>query len=271
MTRSLISAIGSLTAAVVLVLVVWLLVRPSVETSAIDEYARMLHATATYTNGLAENILHECFTTASVADAAIKARPREGENLLRTLLDQHPNLLAVKVHSPGTSDELFVHRREFLADSMMFSATGWFAWDNDTSIGGSIIPHGSDSLLIRTRTRFTLEQDEFFLTMIWNGQGFQRLFTTFPVDSAALVHLMGPTGIVWKNWAGDSVGLELRDRITERFNTFPLTLTIAFPTNAVTAPIRIALRDSIIMALIMILIPGIVGYWRRRKKGEGKE
>jgi hypothetical protein len=269
-TRSLISAIGSLAAAVVLVLVVWLHVRPNVEASAVDAYARTLHATAKYTNGLGESILHECFTTASAAGRAIKERPREGESFLRALLDQHANLLAVKVHSPVSSDELFVHRREFLADSTLFSAAGWFAWDEDTSIGGSIVPHGSDSLLIRTRTRFTLETNDFFLTMIWNGQGFQRLFATFPRDTAALVHLMGPAGIVWKNWSADSVDLELRDRITERFATFPLTLTIAFPTDAVTAPIRIALRTSILTGLIMILFLGIVGYWRG-KKGEGKE
>ncbi|GEM_PF-4503467 len=251
--------------------VVWLIIRPRVETALVEARASAVQDAARHTVRNAESWMASRIAIVSAAAAQISAQPRVGEELVSTLIRQHTSLRMIRIYASHSDDELIGRGPQGTNDSLTFEESRWKEWSVQRGTHVLVLSLPGDSMLFATRVAFTIGESQFFCSALWNGEALTQILAQAPVPDGSLVHLNGTNGLVWKNWDASAVGMEDRVKRSTRFEHMTGELTVAFPTASIVEPARNGFLESLGF-LALLMIPSAIARmirWRRESSSAG--
>ena len=244
---------------------IWFLARPFMEQAVLSRQADESHAVAAYAVSLVETSLNGRVGLMERTARTVIQHPTEAAVVLQNLLDEHPDILQARIHSPEAPDELVVNHPRQSGSIPEFLPGSWLTygpWDS-SRVAFTPIATG-DSMVLGTETMITLRGHPFFFTMVWDAEDIGRILTRLPGGSDPIVSITTARGTIWKSWNPDSVSLVDRQVIRERFTKMQAQLTLAASTSALTREVRQGTTFLLLLVLVVVVIPGIPALLRRR-------
>lgn len=246
--------------------VVWLFIRPRVESSLIDAQTATVQTAARHTVYHAESWMASRIAIVSATARRISAQPREGESLVSTLIQQHPSLRMIRINAIQSDDELIGRGLQGTNDSLTFEESRWKEWQGLQGTDILLLSLPGDSLLLATRVAFTIGGSPFFCSALWSGEALTQILAQTPVPEGSLISMSGANGFVWKNWDATRVGMENRLKIGTRFERITGELAVSFPTAPIVEPAQRGFVEALGIFVLLMIPSAIASMLRWRRK-----
>jgi HAMP domain-containing protein len=253
---------------VLLLLALWIILRPRYETSVINERMNTIQNLQTYAVEGLDHIIASWSDVTHFIAWEVTERPKDGEAILRSMVTLHPEIIQIKIQSSHLSDELASQNTLYRAPTLQFHDSVWIrsnidsvlqvAWLNDTS---------AYQQLFITRVRFHVQNIPFVLTVVWDAKQLQSIFAELPLSEGYSASIQSASSIVLKNTSPfhskEMLGTEdqtiSRQRVrqneshwcilTRAFQTVQLWMIIAVPEKPILKPVE----DLLLYATLCII------------------
>ena len=263
---------------VLLLLAVWIFLRPKYEASLITNRMNAIQHLQTYTIEDIDHIITTWLDVTHFIAWQITERPKEGEIVLRSMVTLHPEIIQIKIQSPKLSDELTSQNTSYPLPNLQIKDSIWIrskidsvlqvAWINDTS---------EHQQFFITKARFQVQNIPFILTVVWDAKKLNTLFAELPLSKEYSASIQSTSSVLLQNTSSfkaiemhgmkESVNSFQSVRqngtdwnvLTRAFQTIQLWMTIAVPEKTILKPVEDLMlysTISIIGLAFMILIFG---------------
>ena len=242
---------------VLALLAIWIILRPTYETSIIAEHMNTIRHLQTYA---IEDLDH---TIANWSDVThfiawqVTERPNEGETVLRSMGALHPEIIQIRIQSPKLSDELTSQNTQYPPPEMQIKDSMWIrlkidsvlhaAWLNDTS---------AHRQFFVTQTRFYVQNIPFVLTVVWDAKKMNTVFDELPLGEGYSASIQSASSALLRNASSfnaremlsmqksgnTALSVHQNDTtwcvLTNEFKTVQLWMVIAVPEKTILKPVK---------------------------------
>ncbi|HUI28692.1 MAG TPA: HAMP domain-containing sensor histidine kinase [Candidatus Acidoferrales bacterium] len=180
--------------------VVWIIIRPQYEKSVVAERITILQQLQSFEVQNIDSQIGAWITATKSVAAQLTDDPKGGEALLVDAITLFPNIVQIRVNSPGISEQINGQNVTYpspafqIADSMFVASsdpTVMLAWLTGLS--------GSPSEAFVTRTTFKVADRLFFVNIMWDAGILQRYLTRLPFGSTYFLGIFAGNRVVYKN------------------------------------------------------------------------
>jgi hypothetical protein len=275
--KKILVAICLITAAALLY--IWFVVRPKYEASIIAE---RLNAVQQLQKSSIDNLDHTIAGWSRIPRfiiAQVTERPNEGETILRMMMTLHPEIIEMRIHSSGPSDELMSRDTTYPLLNLQFSDSIWEQSKVDSALQIKWINRSDIPLqLLAMQMHFQVNQMPFTLTIVWNAKRLSDILGGFPFEKEYSVSIRSLSGIIAQNTSSfnsdeihtsintsDTVqivheGIHSWHVLKSALKSAQLWLVVAIPGNIFIKPFEDFLLYSAVLIVGPMLILTILGW-----------
>jgi hypothetical protein len=270
-------ALGIITA--VSLLLVWTVVRPKYEASVLAErFTIIQQLQKSFMDDLDHTIAGWSHVPRFII-SQVTERPNEGESILRMMMTLHPEIIQMRIHASGHSDELRSQNTSYPTFNVQFSDSIWvrskvdsalhIAWLNRTDLPTQIFA---------IQTQFQVRQIPFMLTVVWDAKRLNDILAELPFDKDYSVSIHSLSDVITQN--GSSFKLDglrtsmdtlstvqiVHERtrswrvLTSAFQSAQLWMVVAIPEEIFTKPVEDFLLYSASLIVGLMLLMAILGW-----------
>jgi signal transduction histidine kinase len=265
--------------AVLTLLVVWTVVRPKYEASVISERLTDVQKLQIYAVENLDRTIASWTDATRITALQVTERPKDGEIILRTIMNLHPEIIQIKIHSTKLSDELTSQNTSYPAANVQVKDDAWvkskidtlmqIAWLNDT------LPHQQFFVM---RTHFQVQNIPFVITIVWDAVKLNSLLTNLPLGENFLISIQSKSTVILRNISPFQPivvhsseermstlqsmyqGEETWRVLTRAFQTAQLWIIIAVPEKTILRPVKDLLFYSTSFVIGLAFLMLIVGW-----------
>jgi len=269
--------LGIITA--VSLLLVWTVVRPKYETAIHTERLSVIQQLQKTSVDDLDHSIAGWSNVPRFIISQVTEKPSEGETILRMMMILHPEIIQIRIHSSGPSDELRSQNTLYPTFNLQFSDNVWvrskvdsalhIAWLNRTEIPTQIFA---------MQTRIQVSQIPFMLTILWDAKRLNDILAKLPFDKDYSVSIHSSTGVITQNASSlnlDGIRISMdsssavqivheRTRswrvFTSAFQSAQLYMVVAVPEEIFTKPVEDFLFYSAVLIIGLMLIMAILGW-----------
>jgi hypothetical protein len=270
-------ALGIITA--VSLLLVWTVVRPKYEASVLAErFTIIQQLQKSFMDDLDHTIAGWSHVPRFII-SQVTERPNEGESILRMMMTLHPEIIQMRIHASGHSDELRSQNTSYPTFNVQFSDSIWvrskvdsalhIAWLNRTDLPTQIFA---------LQTQFQVRQIPFMLTVVWDAKRLNDILAGLPFDKDYSVSIHSLSGVITQNGSSfklDGVrtsmdtlstvqivheGTRSWRVLTNAFQSAQLWMVVAIPEEIFTKPVEDFLLYSASLIVGLMLLMAILGW-----------
>jgi hypothetical protein len=270
-------ALGIITAASLLF--VWTVVRPKYEASILAERITVIRQLQKSSMDDFDHTIAGWSQVPRFIISRVTEKPSEGETNLRMMMTLHPEIIQIRIHSSGHSDELRSQNTSYPTFNVQFSDSMWvrskvdsalhIAWLNRTDL---------PSQIFALQTQFQVRQLPFLLTVVWDAKRLNDILAGIPFDKDYSVSIHGSTDVITQNTSSfklDGVrtfmdtlstvqiiheGSRSWRVLTSAFQSAQLWMVVAVPEEIFTQPVKDFLFYSASLIVGLMLLMAILGW-----------
>jgi hypothetical protein len=258
---------------------IWFFVRPKYEASVIAE---RLNAVRQLQKSSIDNLDHTITGWSHIPRfiiAQVTERPNEGETILRMMMSLHPEIIEMRIHSSGPSDELMSRDTTYPLLNLQFSDSIWEQSKVDGALQIKWLNRNEIPLqLLAMQMHFQVNQMPFTLTVVWNAKRLSDILAGFPFEKEYSVSICSSSGIIARNISpfnldeiytsintSDTVqivheGIHSWHVLTSALKSAQLWLVVAIPGNIFIKPFEDFLLYSAVLIVGPMLVLTILGW-----------
>jgi hypothetical protein len=188
-------ALGIITAASLLL--VWTVARPKYEASVLAERLTAIQQLQKSSMDDLDHTIADWSHVPRFIISQVTEKPNEGESILRIMMTLHPEIIQMRIHSSGPSDELRSQNTSYPILNVQFSDSVWvrskvdsalhIAWLNRTELPTQIFA---------MQTQFQVHQIPFMLTVVWDAKRLNNILAGLPFDKDYSVSIHSSSGVI---------------------------------------------------------------------------
>jgi hypothetical protein len=270
-------ALGIITAASLLL--VWMVVRPKYEASVLAERLTAIQQLQKSSMDDFDHTIADWSHVPRFIISQVTERPNEGESILRIMMTLHPEIIQMRIHASGPSDELRSQNTSYPMLNLQFSdsigvrskvdSALHIAWLNRTDLPTQIFA---------IQTQFQVRQIPFMLTVVWDAKRLNDILAGLPFDKDYSVSIHSSSGVITQNASSlklDGVrnsmdtlstvqivheGTRSWRILTSAFQSAELWMVVAIPEEIFTKPVEDFLLYSAALIVGPMLLMAILGW-----------
>ena len=191
-------ALGIITAASLLL--VWMVVRPKYEAAVLAERLSVIQQFQKSTLDDLDHAIAGWSHIPRFIISQVTEKPNEGESILRMMMTLHPEIIQMRIHSSGLSDELRSQNTSYPMFNLQISDSVWvrskvdsalyIAWLNRTEL---------PTQLFALQTQFQVQHIPFLLTVVWDAKRLNDILAGLPFDKDYSVSIHSLSGVITQN------------------------------------------------------------------------
>ena len=260
-------------------LLVWTVVRPKYEASILVERLTTVQQLQKSSMDDLDHTITDWSHVPQFIISQVTERPNEGESILRIMMTLHPEIIQMRIHATGPSDELMSQNTSYPMLNLQFSDSMWvrskvdsalhIAWLNRTDLS---------TQLFAIQTQFQVRQIPFMLTVVWDAKRLNDILAGLPFDKDYPVSIHSLSGAIMQNalsikfdGAGTSMytsstvqivheGTRSWRVLTNAFQSAQLWMVVAIPEEIFTKPVEDLLLYSAALIIGPMLLMAILGW-----------
>jgi hypothetical protein len=269
--------LGIITAASLLL--VWIVVRPKYEASIFAERYTVIQQLQRSSMTDLDHTIAGWSRTPRFIISQVTERPNEGETILRLMMTLHPEIIQIRIHSSGPSDELRSQNTSYPMLNVQFSDSVWvrskadsalhIAWLNRTEL---------PTQLFAMQAQFQVHQIPFILTVVWDAKRLNDILAELPFNKDYSVSIHSSSGVITQNTSSlklDGVRTSMDTSstvqivhegthswrvLTSAFQSAQLWMVVAIPEEIFTKPVEDFLLYSAALIVGLMFIMAILGW-----------
>jgi hypothetical protein len=269
--------LGIITAASLLL--VWTVVRPKYEASVLGERLTAIQQLQKSSMDDFDHTITGWSHVPRFIISQVTERPNEGETILRMMMTLHPEIIQMRIHSSGSSDELRSQNISYPMLHVQFSDSVWvhskvttalhIAWLNRTEL---------PTQLFAMQMQFQVQQIPFILTVVWDAKRLNNILAGLPFDKDYSVSIHSSSGVIMQNASSFKVdgvrpsmdtlstvqivheGHRSWRILTSAFQSAQLWMVVAIPEEIFTKPVEDFLLYSAALIVGLMLLMAILGW-----------
>lgn len=270
-------ALGIITAASLLF--VWMVVRPKYEASILAERFAVIHQVQKSSMDDLDHTIAGWSHVPRFIISQVTEKPNEGESILRMMMTLHPEIIQIRIHSSGPSDELRSQNTSYPMLNMQFSdsvcvrskvdSALHIAWLNRTEL---------PTQLFAMQTQFQVQHIPFLLTVVWDAKRLNNILAGLPFDKDYSVSIHYLSGVITQNASSLKLDRVLTSLdtlstvqtvhegtrswrvLTSAFQSAQLWMVVAIPEEIFTKPVEDFLLYSAALIVGLMLLMAILGW-----------
>jgi len=270
-------ALGIITA--VSMLLLWTVVRPKYEDSILAERITIIQQLQKSSLDNLDYTITDWSHVPRFIIFQVTEKPNEGESILRIMMTLHPEIIQMRIHSSGPSDELRSQNTSYPMFNLEFSDSVWvrskvdsalhIAWLNQTDLPTQIFA---------LQTQFQVRQIPFTLTVVWDAKRLNDILSGLPFDKDYSVSIQSSLGVITQNASSlklDRVhtsmdtlskvqivheGTRSWRVLTRAFQSAQLWMVVTIPQKIFTKPVEDFLLYSAALIVGLMLLMAILGW-----------
>jgi hypothetical protein len=264
-------------------IIVWLFIRPQYEESILTERLTMVQqlqksgmSSIDYTIAGWSNVSR--FVTSQVTE-----RPNEGETIFRTMMALHPNIIQMRIHSSGLSDELMSQNTAYPVLNLVLADSVWVHSKIDSTMRIAWLNRPDSAIqTFVLQTKFQVQRIPFVLMIVWDAKQLTTFFSDLPFSKDHDVGIYSSSGPIIQNSTvfkldrsyGTVEKLTPVQRIqegtiswrvlTSAFQSAQLWMVVAVPEKILLQPVKDFFLYSVFLIVGLMLLMSILGWWLSR-------
>jgi hypothetical protein len=270
-------ALGIITA--MSLLLVWMVVRPKYEASVLAERLNVIQQLQKSTLDDLDHAIAGWSHIPRFIISQVTEKPNEGESILRMMMTLHSEIIQIRIHASGSSDELRSQNTSYPMLNLQISDSVWvgskvdsalyIAWLNRTEL---------PTQLFAMQTQFQVQHIPFLLTVVWDAKRLNDILAGLPFDKDYSVSIRSSSGVITQNTSSlklDRVrtsmdtlstvpivheGTRSWRIFTSAFQSAQLWMVVAVPEEIFTKPVEVFLLYSASLIVGLMLIMAILGW-----------
>ncbi|MGD0591809.1 MAG: hypothetical protein ABSA44_13590 [Bacteroidota bacterium] len=270
-------ALGIITAASLLL--VWMVVRPKYEAAVLAERLSVIQQFQKSTLDDLDHAIAGWSHIPRFIISQVTEKPNEGETILRMMMTLHPEIIQIRIHSSGPSDELRSQNTSYPMFNLQISDSVWvhskvdsalhIAWLSQTELPAQIFA---------LQTQFQVRQIPFMLTVVWDAKRLNDILAGFPFDKDYSVSIHSSSGVITQNASsfkldGVRTSIDTLSTVqivhegtrswrifTSALQSAQLWMVVAVPEEIFTKPVADFLLYSAALIVGLMLIMAILGW-----------
>jgi hypothetical protein len=270
-------ALGIITAASLLL--VWMVVRPKYEASVLAERLSVIQQFQKSTLDDLDHTIAGWSHIPRFIISQVTEKPNEGESILRMMMMLHPEIIQMRIHASGPSDELRSQNTSYPMLNLQISDSVWvrskvdsalyIAWLNRTEL---------PTQLFALQTQFQVQHIPFLLTVVWDAKRLNDILAGLPFDKDYSISIHSSSGVITQNGSsfkldGVRTSMDTLSTVqivhegthswrifTSAFQSAQLWMVVAVPEEIFTKPMEVFLLYSASLIVGLMLIIAILGW-----------
>jgi hypothetical protein len=209
----------------------------------------------------------------------VTEKPNEGESILRMMMTLHPEIIQMRIHASGTSDELRSQNTSYPSFNVQFSDSVWVHSKIDTALYIAWISRTDlPAQIFAMQTQFQVHQIPFILTVVLDAKRLNDILAKLPFDKDYSVSIHSSSGIITQNASSfnfDRVRASMDTLSTVQivhegkhswrvlssvFRSTQLRMVVAIPEEIFTKPVEDFLLYSASLIVGLMLLMAILGW-----------
>jgi signal transduction histidine kinase len=180
--------------------VVWTIIRPQYEKSVVAERITILQQLQSYGVQNIDGQMGAWITATKSLAAQMMDDPKGGEALLVNAITLFPNIVQIKVNSPGISEQINGQNVTYPSPSFQV-ADSMFVASSDPTVKLAWLTGlpGFPSEVFATRTTFKVAGRLFFVNITWDAGILQGYLTRLPFGSTYFLGVFAGNHVVYEN------------------------------------------------------------------------
>jgi hypothetical protein len=270
-------ALGIITAASLLL--VWMVVRPKYEASIFAERFTVIQQLQKSSMDDLDHTIAGWSHVPRFIISQVTERPNEGETILRMMMTLHPEIIQMRIHSSGSSDELRSQNTSYPMLNVQFSDSVWVRSKVDSTLHIAWLNRAElPAQLFAMQTQFQVRQIPFMLTVVWDAKRLNDILAGLPFDKDYSVSIHSSSGVITQNVSslkldGLRASMDTLSTIqivhqgtrswrilTSAFQSAQLWMVVAIPEEIFTKPVEDFLLYSAALIVGLMLLMAILGW-----------
>jgi signal transduction histidine kinase len=259
--------------------VVWIIIRPQYEKRVVAERLTILQQLQSYEVQNIDGQIGTWITATKSVATKLMDDPKSGEALLVDAITLFPNIVQIRVNSPGISEQISGQNVTYPSPSFQI-ADSMFAASSDPTVKVAWLTglSGFPPEVLATRTTFKVRDRLFFVNIIWDADILQRSLTRLPFGSTYFLGVFAEDYVVYKNRSDLKIIdtsftyrrtnnlrlVRLADEdwqtATSTFQNADMNVVVAVPEEAIVAPVNQLLIYSSTLIITIMTILLILGW-----------
>jgi hypothetical protein len=130
----------------------------------------------------------------------VTEKPNEGETVLHSIMMLYPEIIQMRIHSTGLSDELMSQNTSYPAWNVQISENDWVPSKIDSTLHVAWL-HRTESpaQVFVMQTQFQVQNIPFVLTIFWDAKRLNTILTTLPFDKDYSISIHNSAGVIEHN------------------------------------------------------------------------
>jgi hypothetical protein len=275
-------ALGIITAASLLI--VWMVVRPQYETSAMTDRLTIVQQLQNYSIENLDRTIVSWSEISQFIASQVTDHPKEGESILHTMMALHSDIIQIKIHSQNLSDELTSQNTSYPALNLEINDTMWVRSKLDSVLQIAwLLRTESPQQLLVMQTRCLVQNTPFILTVIWNARQLNDILARLPLGQNYSMSIHSSSSMIVRNGSSFAIAEEphVIDKVkslpivqdgatswrvlTGAFQSVQLWMMVAFPEKTITKPVEDLMFSFTWLIVGPMLIVSIFGWAASRQ------
>lgn len=255
--------------------VVWIIIRPQYEKRVVTERITILQQLQSYEVQNIDGQIGAWITATKSVAMKMMDDPKGGEALLVDAITLFPNIVQIRVNSPGISEQINGQNVAYPSPSFQIADTLFVASSDPTvKLAWLTGLSGFPSEVFAARTTFKVAGRLFFVNIMWDANILQRYLTRLPFGSTYFLGVYAGDYVVYKNRhdlqiVDTSSNYRRTNNLrlvrlagedwqtaTSTFQNANMNVVVAVPEKAIVAPVDQLLiySSTLIIAIMTILL-----------------
>ncbi len=261
--------------ALIALFVVWIIIRPKYEKGVVTERITILQQMQSYeVQNIDRQIASWIITTKSVAIQMME-QPKGGEALLVNAMTLFPNIVQIRVYSPGLPEEINSQNEKYpipahkTADSLFVPSS-----DPDVKAAWMTGLSSNPPNVFVTRTSFRSIGRIFFVDVIWDADILHQYLTRLPLGATYFLSVYAKDHVVYENRSDLRImdtsfayeqtnslrvihfANENWQTVTGTFQNAQMDVVVAVPEATIVEPVRqlLVFSSTLIIAIMCALL-----------------
>lgn len=266
-------SLGGLT--LIALFVVWIIIRPEYEKGVVNGRITILQQMQSYeVQNIDRQIASWITTTKSVA-LQMMEQPKGGEALLVNAMTLFPNIVQIRVYSPGLPEEINSQNVRYPAPAHK-TADSLFVSSSDPGVKTAWMTGLSSKPpnVFVTRTSFRSIGRTFFVDVVWDADILQQYLTRLPLGSSYFLSVYAKHHVVYENRSDMRIidtsfaykqtnnlhvihfADENWQTVTSTFQNAQMDVVVAVPEATIVEPVRqlLVFSSTLIIAIMCALL-----------------
>jgi hypothetical protein len=193
--KKILIALGIITAASLIL--VWMVVRPKYEASILAERITVIRQLQKSSMDDLDHTIEGWSHVPRYIISQVTEKPNEGETILRMMMMLRPEIIQIRIHSSGPSDELRSQNTSYPPFNLQFSDSVWVRSKIDSALSIAWLTQtDSSTQIFAMQTQFQVHQIPFMLTVVWDAKRLNDILAGIPFDKGYSVSIHSSTGII---------------------------------------------------------------------------